>query len=76
MAQLGRKGVTFVEELEEYFTDSASLCTEWQQDFFKSFAQKANRFGEEAYITDKQLAQLNKIAETFGLEPKTMEDLQ
>jgi len=65
--KLGKRGVEFVEQIGRQFTDSASLCSSWQQEFFESFSEKVDTFGDEAYITDKQLTQLNKIAEIYGM---------
>jgi hypothetical protein len=65
--RLGKKGVEFIGLIESAFTDSASLCTTWQQDFFESFTEKVEKFGDEAYITDRQLTQLNKMAEIYGI---------
>lgn len=65
--KLGKRGVQWVEEISHLYTGAESLCTTWQQEFFESFWKKADDFGEGAFITDKQLSQLNKIADIYGL---------
>ena len=74
--RLGEEGWGFVEELIEHYTDGSSLCTSWQQEFFESFSEKASDYEEETYVTEKQLAQLNKIAEIFGMEPLEIDDVE
>lgn len=65
--KLGKRGVTWVEDIRTCYTGAESLCTSWQQEFLESFWKKADDFGEGAFITEKQLTQLNKIADVYGL---------
>lgn len=65
--RLGDKGYQWVEDINKCYTDGASLCNTWQQEFFENFWKKAHDFENEAYITEKQLMQLNKIADIFGV---------
>jgi len=48
------------------YTDAASLCTSWQQDFIESFADKVAKYGNDAMVSEKQRLQLNKIADIYG----------
>lgn len=65
--RLGQRGATWVEEINLLYTGAQSLCTQWQQEFFESFWKKADDFGATAYVSEKQLDQLNKIADVYGL---------
>jgi hypothetical protein len=64
--KLGPYGEKWIGGLNELFTDARSLCTDWQQTFFTGIVEKAEKFGDGAYITEKQLFQLNKIADVYG----------
>jgi hypothetical protein len=66
--KLGPYGEKWIGGLNELFTDSASLCTTWQQEFFTGIVEKAEKFGDGAYITEKQIVQLNKIADIYGYQ--------
>lgn len=72
--KLGKPGAEWVGTINACYIDGRSMCTTWQQTFFDSFWQKADDFEEEANISQKQLDQLNKIAEIFGIDPKKVED--
>lgn len=65
--RLGENGAKWISSLDKLFTDSSSLCTNWQIDFFQSYMDKSGTYGVGAYVTEKQLAQLNKIADALGL---------
>lgn len=64
--RLGDKGDKWLSGLNETYTDASSLCSTWQQEFFENYVAKAADYGAEGYITEKQLKQLNKIADIYG----------
>ena len=75
--RLGKRGYQWVEDIASQYTDGASMCTTWQQEFFEGFWSKAQNFQDEGYITEKQIVQLNKIADIYGVvnaKPEYFED--
>lgn len=66
--RLGEKGAEFIEKLAEMGDEHPSLLTEWQQQFLDDYYRKVELYGDETYVTEKQLEQLNNIAEQLGFE--------
>jgi len=64
---LGPGGKDWIEDIYTVYTDSASLCTTWQQEMFESFYDKVSSFGDNTFVSEKQLLQLNKIADIYGI---------
>jgi hypothetical protein len=52
--------------LMSVYTDSSSLCTTWQQTFVEDMAGRVEKWGSDVKISQKQLVQLNKIADIYG----------
>lgn len=73
--RLGNKGWAIVQSLDIDVYSHSGLLSEWQQQFFQSFWEKAQEWEDECFISEKQLAQLNKIQELMGGEPLLEEDL-
>lgn len=76
MAKLGDAGYDWVEDIRKCYTETPSLCSTWQQEFFESFWEKADRFGEDAMVSDKQLTQLQKISDIYGIPYEGIELVQ
>lgn len=66
--RLGTKGMAFVERLYDEASVNPSLLTEWQQKFIEDFQDKIYSYGEDTFITEPQMDQLNKIADQLGFE--------
>jgi len=72
--RLGKNGYDWITGIYACYTDAASLCSTWQQEFLESFWLKADDFEDQAFISQNQLVQLNKIADIYGMPTQTMED--
>lgn len=55
-------------EVITYAEENMNLLSEWQQGFINSYGQKVRDFEEDCYVSDKQLEQLDKIAEALGVD--------
>lgn len=73
--KLGDEGYDWFDELNKLAIDNQEHLSEWQQDFITDFGAKAANFDAGTFISEKQLAQLNKIAEALGVDQLTEDKL-
>ena len=66
--RLGREGLVIFNEIIECIPGNEANLTEWQQQFISDYSEKVANWDEGAYITSKQLVQVNNIAEALGCE--------
>lgn len=73
--RLGEDGFAWFEEVYALSGDNDNKLTDWQKEFIQNYNVKVEQYCDQCFISEKQMEQLNKIAENLGVTLLTEADL-